>query len=330
MKLSPASNACLLLTCPLLNPSGTETVKVLTPAKFHGLLEELSQKEIDLGELATQDFERKVLELSPKFDHEQIIALLERGFQLSQTKDLWSRQDFWVTTQFEESYPKKLAAKLLEKSPPYIVGIGNRESLDSLNLGVVGSRDLMPDQLAIARETGRIAANENVPVVSGFARGADQASMFESLSFGGRAIGVLADKLSKIALLLETREWIHNDQLTLVTTFDPYSQFSVGNAMQRNKYIYAFSEAVLVVEAKNRKGGTWAGAEEQLKTLHCAPVYVDSRAKSEGVSALRGLGALDLNLNDLRGNVRDFLKKAKTEVQESDASVSKTGQLGLF
>ena len=330
MKLSPASNACLLLTCPLLNPSGAETVKVLTPTKFRALLEELSQKEIDLGDFASQDFEKKVQELSPKFDYQQIVALLERGFQLSQTKDLWSRQDFWVMTQFEESYPKKLAAKLLEKSPPYIVGIGNRESLDSLNLGVVGSRDLKPDQLEIARESGRIAANENVPVVSGFARGADQASMFESLSFGGRAIGVLADKLSKIALLPETREWIHNDQLTLITTFDPYSQFSVGNAMQRNKYIYAFSEAVFVVEAKNREGGTWAGAEEQLKTLRCAPVYVESNAQSEGVSALRKLGALDLNLNELRGNLRDFLKKAKTAVQLSDSSDFKTEQLGLF
>jgi hypothetical protein len=73
MKLSPASNACLLLTCPLLNPSGAETVKVLTPTKFRALLEELSQKEIDLGDFASQDFEKRVQELSPKFDYQQIV-----------------------------------------------------------------------------------------------------------------------------------------------------------------------------------------------------------------------------------------------------------------
>jgi hypothetical protein len=50
--------------------------------------------------------------------------------------------------------------------------------------------------------------------------------------------------------------------------------FNVGNAMQRNKQIYALADFGLVVSSGFNEGGTWAGAVEQLEKLHLAPLFV--------------------------------------------------------
>lgn len=328
MMLSAETKAILLLTCPLLGPSGGEGQKVLTPTNFRKLLQACATEGIALSELVEPDFERRVKSFPESIDHQHVSSLLSRGFQLSQVLDSWARQNFWVTTSYESDYPSKIAGKLRDSAPPYIIGVGSKEIFNDLALGVVGSRNLSEDQLDLARSYGRMAANENVPIVSGFARGADQAAMYESVSRGGRAIGVMAEKMSRAAISPETREWIHNEQLTFVTTFDPNAGFNVGSAMQRNKYIYALSDAVLVVDTKENEGGTWAGAQEQLKKYHFAPVYVEEGIVTEGLNALRKLGASDIRIADVSRNLREFLRASNQNPIIEEQVVTK--QLGLF
>ena len=55
--------------------------------------------------------------------------------------------------------------------------------------------------------------------------------------------------------------------------------------MQRNKLIYALASAALAVNSDYQKGGTWAGAVEQLDKLKFVPVYV--RANGETGRGLR-------------------------------------------
>jgi len=63
--------------------------------------------------------------------------------------------------------------------------------------------------------------------------------------------------------------------------------------MQRNKIIYCLADAALVVSSEVNKGGTWAGAIEQLERFKSHAVYVrtDSGA-SEGNKELESRGAL--------------------------------------
>jgi predicted Rossmann fold nucleotide-binding protein DprA/Smf involved in DNA uptake len=63
--------------------------------------------------------------------------------------------------------------------------------------------------------------------------------------------------------------------------------------MQRNKLIYALADAALVVSADVKKGGTWAGAIEQLEKLKLLPVFARrSDGGSPGLDALAKKGAL--------------------------------------
>jgi hypothetical protein len=104
-------------------------------------------------------------------------------------------------------------------------------------------------------------------------RGVDQWAMAAALAEEGQAVGILADSLERTIRGPDVRGHVGNECLTLLTPFSPGAGFSVGNAMARNKLIYALADYALVVASDAEKGGTWAGATEALQQKW-APVFV--------------------------------------------------------
>jgi predicted Rossmann fold nucleotide-binding protein DprA/Smf involved in DNA uptake len=79
----------------------------------------------------------------------------------------------------------------------------------------------------------------------------------------------------------------------LVSLVDPAARFNVGNAMQRNKIIYGLANAGLIVSSDVNKGGTWAGAIEQLDRFKNCNIYVRDGAEApDGNRRLLERGAL--------------------------------------
>lgn len=111
--------------------------------------------------------------------------------------------------------------------------------------------------------------------------------MTGSLQAGGNVIGVMSDSLERAAIASGNREFLVDRHLVLISPYDPQAGFNVGHAMQRNKLIYALADAALVVTSDLEKGGTWAGAIEQLDKFHFVPVFVRN-----GENASRGNLAL--------------------------------------
>jgi len=106
-------------------------------------------------------------------------------------------------------------------------------------------------------------------VISGGAKGVDQIAMSAGLGAGGDVVGVLAGSLERRVREPEVRRLVAEEQLCLVTPYAPKVGFSVGNAMGRNKLIYALARSTFVVCADDRKGGTWKGAREALSSGFC-------------------------------------------------------------
>ncbi|HXU45392.1 MAG TPA: DNA-processing protein DprA, partial [Thermoanaerobaculia bacterium] len=108
-----------------------------------------------------------------------------------------------------------------------------------------------------------------------------------------QAVGILAEGLERAALNHENRGFLLDERLLLISPYDPAAGFNVGNAMRRNKLIYALADAALIVSSDHVKGGTWAGATEQLEHLKLVPVYVRTTGETgAGLAALHGKGAL--------------------------------------
>jgi predicted Rossmann fold nucleotide-binding protein DprA/Smf involved in DNA uptake len=168
-----------------------------------------------------------------------------------------------------------LKEKLKKSAPPVIYGVGNSEMLDGGGLAMVGSRNVDKEGLEFTRKIAAKCVQEKIQIVSGGARGVDEASMQASLEEGGTAIGVLSNKLEQAAVAGKYRKWIMEGSLVLVSPYSPKAPFTVGNAMGRNKHIYTLSDWALVISSSVDKGGTWTGANENLKNSW-VPLFVRS------------------------------------------------------
>lgn len=291
--LSPNTQAILLLTAPLIAGRRDSSHELLKPGEYKRLARFLRDKQREPADLLAPDAQALLEECRQLLDGDRLKSLLARGFMLSQAVERWQTRAIWVVSRADAEYPRRLKTRLKEDAPPVLYGCGDAALLDTGGLAVVGSRDVDDTLVEYTEGIGRLVARARRTLVSGGARGIDQAAMRGALETGGKVSGVLADSLERTALNREHRNLLMDGQLVLVSPYDPAATFNVGNAMQRNKLIYALADAALVVNSDYEKGGTWAGAAEQLEKLHLVPIYVRSNGgTAKGLEALRRKGAL--------------------------------------
>lgn len=299
--LSPNAQAILLLTAPLLagRPSGRSgrpragardarsKPKPLSAAEYRDFARQLRAVQREPADLLGTDATETLRACGTNLDLERIKRLLGRGFLLAQAVERWRARALWIMTRADPGYPQRLKVRLRENAPPVLYGCGDRRLLNGGGLAVVGSREVNEDLVKYAEDVGRLAAGAKLAIVSGGARGTDQAAMRGALEAGGWSVGVLANGLERAALNRGNRNFVMDGRLVMVCPYDPGARFLAGHAMQRNKLIYALSDAALVVNSDRGRGGTWAGATEQLDKLRFVPVY--ARADSERSEGLKGL-----------------------------------------
>lgn len=291
--LSPNTQAILLLTAPLIAGRGNASQDLLSPGEYKRLARHLREIQRQPSDLVSPDAAEILRACQPVIDENRLQSLLGRGFLLSQVIERWQARAIWVVSRADAEYPRRLKAQLREDAPAVIYGCGDMSLLDSGGLAVVGSRHVDDSLIDYTMAVGRLAAQARKTLVSGGAKGIDQAAMRGALEAGGKVCGVLADSLERTTMNREHRNLLLDGQLVLISPYDPSAGFNVGNAMQRNKLIYALADTSLVVSSDLNKGGTWAGAIEQLDKLKFVPVFIRSTGESSaGLDGLRKKGAL--------------------------------------
>lgn len=295
MNSSVSSNtqAILLLTAPLLVGRGGYSSELLSLGEFNRLAQALHDNQREPADLLGPEANEIVAQIRGLIDSKRIMRLLGRGFLLSQAIERWQSPSIWVISRVDNSYPDRIKVRLKDAAPAIFYGCGDATILESGGLAIVGSRHIDKALVEYTESIGKLAAKAAKTVVSGGARGVDQAAMRGALQSGGRVVGALADSLERLVLARDNREFFINEQLVLISAYDPTAGFDVGHAMQRNKIIYALADAALIVSSDYESGGTWAGAIEQLEKLRLVPIYVRSNEDmGKGLKALIRKGAL--------------------------------------
>lgn len=291
--ISPNTQAILLLTAPLIAGRREPSSELLTSGEYNLLARTLRDKQAQPADLLGSEASVLVKACESAIDTARLERLLGRGFLLGQAVERWQTRAIWVVSRAEPNYPKRLKTRLKEQTPPILYGCGDAAILDTGGLAIVGSRNVDDALVDYTENIGRLVARARRTVVSGGARGIDRAAMRGAVEAGGSVAGVMADGLEPAALARDHRELLMGGRLVLISPYDPAAGFNVGHAMQRNKLIYALADAALVVSSDYEKGGTWAGAIEQLEKLRLVPVYVRSNGETgRGLEALRRRGAL--------------------------------------
>lgn len=240
-------------------------------------------------------------------DRDRLQALLGRGMALGLAAERWVNGGLWVLSRSDDDYPSRLRLHLGRSAPPLLWGVGERRLLEGNGIAIVGSRDVDDEAVQWAEQLAIGCASRGLAVISGGARGTDQVALASTLHAGGLAVGVLPEGLGKPAVVSRYREAIVAERLVLISPFYPDAGFNVGNAMARNKIIYGLARAAVIVRADAKKGGTWAGAEEELRRDNRIPLFVRaSEPMAEGNRALLAMGARAF-ADPSRDNLEEFL-----------------------
>ncbi|MDD3581862.1 MAG: DNA-processing protein DprA [Desulfobacca sp.] len=321
--LSPDTQAVLLL-CSSFAGQAHAGVKPLTVPQYNRLANWLRDQHLRPGDLLHPEGMAKLRQsLDQLKEAEAAVRLLERGVALALAVEHWANQGLWVLSRSDLDYPRRFKDQLKEKSPPLLFGAGHQDLLNRGGLAVIGSRHADAQALEFTRQIGQRGAREDIQVISGGAKGVDQQAMLAALSQGGTVVGVLADNLGRATVSGKYRQAIRDGQLVLISASAPESHFHIGNAMARNKLIYALSDWALVVCTEIDKGGTWAGALENLRHNWVPLLVRHGPGVSSGNKRLIKEGGCSLDetevLQSARG-LQDLLQQAaiqkKVEVIE--------------
>lgn len=295
----------IILLCGIFGKDRSE--KPLSLAEYSSLVRWLIEVKMRPGDLLQKDTIHEA-SMGSGINKQRLESLLGSGVQLGFAVEEWQRNGIWIISRSDADYPVRYKKHLKDKAPPLLFGVGNRSLLKGGGLGIVGSRNVDQAGETFTRQVAELCAYNRIPVVSGGARGVDQVSMNVALEAGGVTIGILAENLLKKSVERGTRQAIADERLLLLSPYHPNARFTVGTAMGRNKLIYAMSDYGLVVSAEYKKGGTWAGAEEELKRENAIPVFVKTgNDVPRGNSKLLDLGAISWPATIERNNFRQQL-----------------------
>ena len=297
-----------------------EGVKALEPKEWSTLAQKLLELKIqpyELLEFGSKDFKDKL-----GFDDtaaERYMRLIERSASLSFELSNYENMGIGIITRADSLYPSKLKKVLKNGCPPIFYYAGNLELLNNSFVGYVGSRTIGDNDFEMTKSFVRKTTDNGYFVVSGGAKGVDSTAQEEAISNGAGAVAYLSDSLLRKIKKPENIKAIQNNQLLYLSVVKPDSGFNAGIAMMRNKYIYAQSDATIIIKSDYNKGGTWSGATANLTNSWC-PTLCWNNTRYPGNKALIQKGALPIDEN-WDGNIKKTIENINSEKQE---------QLSLF
>jgi len=172
----------------------------------------------------------------------------------------------------DDRYPVRL--KEIPEPPPVLFVKGNPETLSSIQLGIVGSRNPSHTGKQNARMFAGKMAQLGITVTSGLASGIDYFSHAGALDHNGRTIAVLGNGPDLIYPRHHAglAERIASDG-AVISEFVPGTPPLAMNFPRRNRIISGLSVGILVVEAAHKSGSliTAKHALEQGREVFAVP-----------------------------------------------------------
>jgi DNA processing protein len=315
MHLSDQSFALFLL-CSHLGLSDEPEAKPLSVREWNRVESTLASSSTSLANLpgSTADQIKSILDVD-LHEAERFASLLGRASVIEQELERLADLGIWVMTRLDEEFPRRLSDRLKSAAPVMLYGSGDARLLQRRGLAVVGSRNIDERGFALTEFVGNACAESKLTVYSGGARGVDKTAMNAAMIAGGSAAGLLADSLEKFIRAADARAFIEERQLVAATPYSPNASFNVGMAMARNKLIYALADYALVIASDAEKGGTWAGAEEALKSNWVPVFVVDGPNVPDGNKLLIKRGAIPFpaSFDEAPSSLRDWLEEHAPE-----------------
>ena len=319
MEMNKDSQAILILCS---NLCVGECIEPLKPSEWKILAKTILEKNLTPGDLIDMD----LLSLRTSLGCDELFAerlerLIGRSASLFFEISKYENIGISIITRADKDYPQKLKKKLGDSCPPYFYYAGDLSLLNKRAVGFVGSRHLNEEDIDFETRLVKEAVKLKNVIVSGGARGADSVSETIALNNRGCMIEFLSDSMLRKLQKSEIIKAIQKGKLLILSVPNPDAGFNVGNAMNRNKYIYAQSNAVIAVKSINR-GGTWNGVIESIKHGIC-PVYCwNNQSYRDNIELIKN-GAIPI---DEEWSIKMIGKKPERKDDNIEKKEAKSGE----
>ncbi len=272
-----------------------ESIKPLESAewsKFALRIRDSGLEPKNLSDFSKDELVKKLL-IKDEFA-QRILDLIGRSVSLFIELERYFNIGIKIVTRADKAYPNKLSRNLGNSKPPFFYYAGDINICDDESIGFVGSRNISETDISNVQELVNKANKLGYTIVSGGAKGVDSIATNQSLLNGSAVVEFVADSMIKKIKVANYSKAIRDGRLVVLSAVNPDGGFNVGNAMSRNKFIYTSSKATIVVKTDYNKGGTWAGAIENMRQKW-SPVYCVENNRYEGNRALISQGAIAIN-----------------------------------
>lgn len=213
-------------------------------------------------------------------------------------------------------YPSKLKDILKKHTPKCLYCLGNLDLLTKDSVGFCGSRHASAKGITVAKDCVEQLVERNYSIVSGNASGIDFTTHFTALKNNGNTILVLPEGINNFKIKKDLETVWNWERALVISEFHPDAIWRSYQAMQRNSTIIALSQAMIVIEARE-KGGTLEAGKTALR-LGCTTYVVeysdiDNLAPGNKILLNKGAIALKKSSYTQRANISrifdDYVKK---------------------
>ncbi len=166
---------------------------------------------------------------------------------------------------------------LLEIAPVLFVK-GEQKRLRSDSITIVGARDVSDKGVRITRKLAGELVGKGINIVSGYVAGVDVEAHLGALEAGGTTTIVLSDGIKQLRQKSAFKKFNWDRDVLAVSQFDPDTERSAWDALERNQLVCALSKAVVVIESgperdtEGKLSGTFITAKAALDLN--LPVFV--------------------------------------------------------
>ena len=189
---------------------------------------------------------------------------LSNSQKAQEIETILKEKEIITITKFDSIYPKQLIYSLGNDAPAVLFAKGNVNLLNQKAVGFCGSRNVSEKGIHITEECVKQLVDNDICIVSGYARGTDMAAHSTALSHKGNTVFVLAEGILNISTKKTVKDILTKENHVFISQFLPTSIWSPANAMQRNSVIIGLSKSMILIESRNT-GGTYSAGMESLK-----------------------------------------------------------------
>jgi DNA processing protein len=183
----------------------------------------------------------------------------------------------------DSRYPSVLRDIFGALLPPAISFIGNLDIMGEKGVGFCGSRQASECGIQTTSDCARQLGEAGAVVVSGYAPGVDMAAHEAALAVGGKTLIILAEGIGHFRIKKSIRENWDWKRVLVLSHYPSNAVWRADRAMERNKLIVGLSNAVIVVEARDKGGTLNAGfCALQMKRPLFVAVYDNMNGGKEG------------------------------------------------